>query len=329
LVTLYLTSSAGGTGKTSVAVGLARRLISQNKKVGYLKPTVGVAGTRRDADGAVMQRFLGLREDPGVLAPTFADENALRSGIKAAVTAASSGKDVVIVEGPAARGRLAVDLATVLGATVVGVESFVDNPARLTEYYQAMGSYLAGVIVNKVPLKRVAQVRVDLAARPGGVKLIGMVPEERAAAGLNVAELAEDVRGSIVSGADNSAVMIENIMLAAMNADHGPEYYSLKEKKAVIVRSERPDMQLAALETPTACLVLAGPKPPIQIVLRRAQANHVPIVFTKDDVAAAVAGLEAGMSEARLNDTSAAVMAAVVDRSLDSGSILRDLGMTV
>jgi BioD-like phosphotransacetylase family protein len=329
LVAVYVTSSAGGTGKTSIVAGIARRLVTMGIKVGYLNPSVTAARVGADTGAAVLQHFLGLPENPDELAPAFADENALRSGIKDAVSRVSSGKDVVIVEGPAGGVRLAAEVASILGATVLGVESFAADPAALVAHYQGMGSHLAGVVVNKVPRKRVAQVQAAFASRLGGVKLAGVVPEERSAAALSVAELAADVRGTIVSGVDGATVTIESIMLAAMNPDHGPEYYALREKKAVIVRSERPDMQLAALETPTACLVLAGPKPPIQMVLRRAEASHVPIISTKDGVAAAVAGIEAGLREARLTDGRVAAVAAVVDRSLDFGTLFRDLGLTV
>ena len=329
MVTLYLTSSAGGTGKTSVAAGLARRLLSQNRKVGYLKPVVAALMSPVDTDAAVMQRFLGLSESLDVLAPAFADENALRNGIKAAVNAVSSGRDAVIVEGPSARGQLALDMATALGATVLGVESFAVDSAGLASYYKALGNRLAGVVVNKVPQKRVAQVQSGFAARSGVSSSLGTVPEVRAAAGLSVGELAGDVGGRIVSGAGGSDVIVENIMLAAMNPDHGPEYYALKEKKAVIVRSDRPDMQLAALETPTACLVLAGAQPPIQIVLRRAEANRVAVISTKNDTAAVIAGIEAGLRDIRVNDARAAAVAAEIDRSLDFGALFRNLGLSV
>jgi BioD-like phosphotransacetylase family protein len=328
LVALYLTSSAGGTGKTSVAAGLARRLTAQGKKVGFLKPVVAGQSARAGNDAAVMQRFLGLPEPVDVLAPAFADEGALRAGIKAAMGLVSPGRDVVIVEGPAARGQLALEVASVLGATVLGVETYVEDPASLVAYYRGMGNRLAGVIMNKVPGKRKTQVEATFAARPGGIKLVGTILEERTAAGMSVAELAEDINGSVVSGAGRPAV-IENIMLAAMNPDHGHEYYGWRAKKAVIVRSDRPDMQLAALETPTVCLVVSGGKAPISMVLMRAEANSVPVITTRDGVPAVVAGIEAGLRAARLNDVRAAAVADLVNKSLDGSALFRDMGVSV
>ena len=322
MVILYLTSSTIGAGKTGVAAGIGRRLLSQNKKVGYLRPILMAERSRANEDSAIMQRFVRLQESQDVLSPVFGDSESLKSGLKDAVGRVSAGKDAVVIEGNSGQAQAALEAAASLGARIVGVEVFARDFHDSSSYYRGMGRNLAGVVLNKVPLARMAVAQSDFTKQAGGIKLLGVMPEERSLSAMSVAELAQDVKGSIVSGADKSASVVQNIMLGAMNPDHGPEYYSIKENKAVIVKSDRPDMQLAALESPTTCLVLAGQEPVIQMVLRRAEAQSVPIVSTKEDVKSVVANIEAALREARLDDRRIAALAELVDKTIDFATIL-------
>jgi predicted transcriptional regulator len=56
-----------------------------------------------------------------------------------------------------------------------------------------------------------------------------------------------------------------------MNADKAIEYFKKSKNKAVIVGGDRPDIILAALETPTACVVLTGGLYPNDILLAKAE----------------------------------------------------------
>ena len=320
MVVLYLTSLASGAGKTGMAAAIGKQLLNQNKKVGYLRPSVGIMGDGNDT--AVLKRFLALQESEESLSPVFPDEGALITGLKTALARTSGETDFAIIEGTSGLGQGAVEAASSVDAKVIGVESYAESLQSVASHYKEMGKRLAGVVMNKIPGSRVARVKGDFQKELPDVRLLGAVPEDRSLIGMNVNELAESLKGTIVSGSANLSTVVANIMLAAMNPDHGPEYYSIKENKAVIVRSERPDMQLAALETPTTCLVLAGEQPPIQMVVRRAEAKNIPIVSTKEDVKATVARIESALKEARLDDRRIAGLAALIAKHLDFAAFL-------
>ena len=89
-------------------------------------------------------------------------------------------------------------------------------------------------------------------------KAVGRTPESRAALAITVGELAEAIGGKIISHPEKSSELVENYMLGAMVVDSGLDYFNRKKNKAAIIRQERLDMQLAALETSTTCLVLSG-----------------------------------------------------------------------
>jgi hypothetical protein len=163
----------------------------------------------------------------------------------------------------------------------------------------------------------------------GGFKVLGVIPEDRALLTLTVAELAREVKGEIVVGDGNTSALVESIMLGAMSPDHGPEYYQHKQNKAVVIRAERPDMQLAALDTSTRCLVLAGKTAPIPMVLRRAEQKRVPVISAKDGgVSAVVANIERALRVARFNTEKATRADELVEQQLDLGELYRNLGLS-
>ena len=65
---------------------------------------------------------------------------------------------------------------------------------------------------------------------------------------------------------------------------------------------DRPDMQLAALETSTRCLVLSGSnQPPIYSVLEKAESRGIPIILTETATSDIVANIEDALSKSRFN----------------------------
>lgn len=299
MVTLYLTSSQGGTGKTTLCAGLGKHLQKAGKKVGFLK--LVAAGDRKgvDNDALFMKHIFALPETVESICPLINSQNNLAEGVKQAHAQVAPGKDVVIVEGLPLDASYGVVAA--LDARVIIVEGYASE--RVLPDYKKFGAHLLGVVLNKVPKSKVgcAQSQTSNELSPAGINLLGVLPEDRALIAPTIGELTELVRGKILSGAEKSAELIENFMLGAMTIDPGPLYYSRKSDKAVLVRSERPDMQLAALETPTRCLILSGNTPPIPAVANRAQVKKIPIIMAGGDIKTLVTTIESAFSQAKFS----------------------------
>jgi BioD-like phosphotransacetylase family protein len=106
-------------------------------------------------------------------------------------------------------------------------------------------------------------------------------PENRTPIALTVGELAKGIGGKILNHVEKSDELVENYMLGAMTVDSGLDYFNRKKNKAAIIRQERLDMQLAALETSTVCLVLSGgDTTPAYQVRQRAESRGIPIIAT-------------------------------------------------
>jgi len=104
-----------------------------------------------------------------------------------------------------------------------------------------------------------------------------------------------------LNSTEKSEELVENFMLGAMTVDPGPEYFSRKANKAVVVKGERADMQMAALETAVRCLILSGNIAPIPAVRYRAKDKNIPIIIVKSDTTTTVMAIEEALGRAKLN----------------------------
>ncbi len=256
--------------------------------MGYLKfpPPENAA----DGDTAFMQRIPGL-------------------GIASA--AGLGDYDIVLAEGSlgqsadSAASRAAYAAAREMQAAVIAVEAYAGATPKFPDAYRGFGGALTGVIINKVPASQLQKVRAGAGQRleAAGLKLLGVIPENRVLLAVTVGELAEGLRGKILNNADKSGELVENYMLGAMVVDSGAGYFGRKSRKAAIIHHDRPDMQLAALETATACLVLSGApaEPPMYNVLDKAKTRGIPIIATAAAVGDIVQTIENTLLGARLN----------------------------
>ena len=110
---------------------------------------------------------------------------------------------------------------------------------------------------------------------------------------LTIGELAAGIGGKIFSHPEKSGEAVENYMVGALTPDSGLDYFNRKKNKAVIIRKERLDMQLAALETPTKCLVLSGEDiTPAYRVRQKADSRVIPIIITEAAVDVIIARID-------------------------------------
>ncbi|HUT68239.1 MAG TPA: DRTGG domain-containing protein [Dehalococcoidales bacterium] len=309
---LYIVSAEEAAGKTAICAGLAVNLTGAGRKAAYLKPQVA-AKDGSDSDIAFMKRILGL--DDAVNAPDLV-----------------KGRDVVLVEavlGPTADdavSKATYGAAKEMKAKAIAVEAYTGKASRFIDVYKGFGESLLGVIINKAPESQLKRVKDEATAQFGaaGIKVLGVVPENRVLLAITVGELAESVGGKILNNAEKTSELVENFMLGAMVVDSGLDYFGRKNNKAAIVRQDRPDMQLAALETSTVCLVLTGSnQPPVYNVLQKAEARGIPVITTETAAKDIVESLENTLLSARLNqEKKLSRLAEVVKQNLDIKAVV-------
>jgi len=289
---------------------LGRYLLNKGRRTGFFKPIIAgsenLPVTGVDSDSIFMKHILFLNEPLEDICPFIADRTGLVDRVKQAYDKVSADKDVVIVEGvDGGLTEVSLRMAEALDAGVIIVDTYpgqLPGP-ELFDAAKGFGEYLLGVVLNKVPGRRVDDVYDEISGQFDrvGMEVLGVLPEDRVLLALTVGELAECIEGEIISSPDKSEELVENLMLGAMVVDPGPEYFARKSGKAVAVRGERPDMQLAALETSTRCLILTGGTPPVPVVLDSAQIKGVPIILVKGDTITAVNSIEQALGRGRFN----------------------------
>ncbi len=293
---LYIIAGEEGAGKTAVCAGLAINLLNAGKKTGYLN----LQAKGKADDTSLMKQVPGLE-------------------IISSESSPLKGMDIVLAE--AGTGKEVGEKAKKLEARVIIVEAYTGQPVKSASPYKAFGKSLLGIIVNKVPQGLLQSAKEEVATRceAEGIKLMGVIPEDRVLLAITVGELAECIGGKILNHAEKSGELVENYMLGAMVVGSGLDYFGRKKNKAAIIRGERLDMQLAALETPMSCLVLSGAsKPPTYRTLLKAEDRGIPIITTNTSVNDIITNVEKTLAKPRLdNENKLVKIAETVKQNLD------------
>lgn len=344
MVALYVTSMGEAAGKSSLCAGLGRKLRAEGRRVGFLKP-VSTRTDGDDRDAEFMKQLLTLEEPVESLclvslnvkdlaATVDEKEPPWLKEIEEAYAKVSRGKDVVLLEGvgdfkagsDAARvaGRI-VEALKARAILLVGYEGDLEVD-RIVAAAKMLADNLLGVVINAVPERRMELVKAQIvpSLEQSGTKVLGVLPEDRALLSVTVGELAEHVGGSILNSQDRSNELVESLMVGAMSVDSALSYLTLKPNKAVITRGDRPDIQLAALETSPKCLVLTDNIDPMPSILSRALELEVPIVLVEGDTAGTMEALEGVFDKAAFNsEKKAERLEQILEQNLDLEAIYR------
>ncbi len=325
--TLYIGSTAGNSGKTMVTLGLAPALQAHGYTVGYFKPlgkqATTLDGKVVDADAQFLRDALGLAEPPDQLCPLVVTHDLLTKGlrgevgdvlphIRQAFDKIAAGKDVVLIGGA---GTLAD--GSFLGVAPTRLAREFRAPVLLVDPYQdevcvdcilfareLLGEQLMGVVLNRVPpqaLPEVEQVIVPfLAGR--GIEVMGVVPLDRLLDAITVRQLVEVLDGKVLCAEQGLDEFVERFSVGAMDTDAALGYFQRLPNKAVITGGNRADIQLAALETSTRCVVLTVDQMPNRIILSRAREVGVPMVLVRYDTLTTVEKLEGVLGRIRIRE---------------------------
>ena len=339
MVALYLVSAEEAAGKTAIGVGVAKHLSGDGKKVGFLKPIFAEQKSEvSDRDASFMKQVLALAEPLASLAPVIGGERSLADRIRRAYIEVAQNKDVVIIEGRCGQSpddsssKAAYEIAESLKAKVMAVERFTNKPSmpRFINSYKGFGENFLGMVLNKVPKSRLKRVCEEITAKFGEseLRILGVIPEDRVLFTLTIAELADSIQGKILNNAEKSVELVENVMVGAMAVDSGLNYFGRKANKAAVVRGDRPDMQMAALETATKCLVISGDTLPIDYVRYKAEDKGIPIILTKTDISTIIQNIESALDKIRFSQEKKVVkLAEILEQNLDFQTIDKGLGL--
>jgi BioD-like phosphotransacetylase family protein len=113
-----------------------------------------------------------------------------------------------------------------------------------------------------------------------------------------------------------------------MTFDSGVDYFNRKPNKAAVIRGERADMQLAALETSTRCLILTGNVRPLPAVVSQAENKHVPLIVVQKGTTDTAADVEQAFAGTAFDSSNKLEkFREIMDEYLDFESLYSALGV--
>ena len=327
--TLIISSTRPYAGKSGLSLALLALLDQRGISAGYFKPYgtmphgVGQVVTDEDAE------YIGARSPANAPLDAVSPVVVTRGFIEQILTSdqsvdhsqhvddsfarASHGADAMIVEGPSdlAQGRTIglhlCALAELLDARVLLVErpDGLRLPDTVLWTRDCLGDRLIGVVFNAVTESLypfVSTEVTDFLVRQG-LPVFGTLRHDALLSSASVAEITAVLNGTVLCAEDHMEDRVERFMVGAMGQDKALRYFRGRTHKAVITGGDRSDVQLAALETDTRCLILTGNLPPAPLVLARAEELGVPMILVAMDTLSAVERLEGLLGRVRLHDS--------------------------
>jgi BioD-like phosphotransacetylase family protein len=337
-IPLLIGSCEPFSGKSAVVLGLGRQLIRQGVPLAFGKPLAtclddpldtfpdAVPGSPfLDPDVRFIGATLGLPQDQlipslHVLEPVAARERLVAGDLAPGEGLASLQRRIsddadrlVLLEaaGSLSEGLLyglsLVQLAQALEAQVLLVHPWSDSRSAdsLLQARHQLGDLLAGVVLNAVAPDGIPEVReaVEPALERLGLPVLGVMPRSPLLRSVTVEELSRRLEATVLCCQEGLDLLVETLSIGAMNVNSAMEFFRRRRNMAVVTGADRTDIQLAALEASTQCLILTGAGDPLPQLLSRAEELEVPVLKVDHDTLTTVEVIDAAIGHVRLHES--------------------------
>lgn len=327
MISLYVGSTSGYSGKSLVSMGVGLRLKKDGLRVGYFKPVgilpIKVENILTDKDAWFIYRAFELKDHLSEICPVvltqeltvrayLKDIRGLLRKIERSFKQLSQDKDIMIVGGSGS-----IYSWSVLGVSGLKVIKRLNAKVLLVVKYEGefcvdyilqtkkdLGDHFIGVIFNKVTheFRQSVDDYIVPFLKRRGIDVIGILPHDPLVGSITVEELNEMLGGKVLCCHDRLSNLIERFLIGAMQVDRATEYFKMTKNNAVIVGGDRADIQLSAIESGTECLVLTGELYPSEVIVSRAEQKNIPIIVIRDDTYTVAKKVERLSVRLRLRD---------------------------
>ena len=351
---LYIASMTGFSGKSLITLGLGLMLKEKGYKVGYIKPygkiPLKAGGGIIDADAEFMRNALGIEEPAEVVSPfvaTFENQMNLLKGkacdrfseFEKAVSSIHD-KDIVLVGGGANLfdgsrfGLNGLKIIKHLSAGTLVVEPWEgDNSIdSIIGARELLGSNFIGAVINKVP--QAAHDYVKKSVRPflekTGIQVFASLHRDILLDSITVRQLNEILGGKILCCEEGLDDFVESFSIGAMDVDSALKYFRRTPNKAVITGAHRSDIQLAALETSTKCIILTGGMYTNDVIIGKAKLQGVPIISVHEDTFTTVGKIESVLGKIRIREQKKVLKTKeIVEKEFDLKRLMKEMKISL
>ncbi len=352
---LHITGAERYSGKTATCLALGMRMQQDGYKVGYLKPLSlqpwRIGNKIADEDAAYVKKVLNLPAEPWelspiVITPEFLREQLVNPGkedlmakVLQAYEKLGKDQDVLIVEGGGSlREGYVVGLPTVgvvnkLGSKALVIAKYREEVRMLDDVLSTqarLGEAFCGILINRVPedasdfVKKIAVPFLENKK----VKVFGVLPEVRGLSALTVGELIRLLDAEVLTKYQRAEALVENLTVGAMTAEAALSRFRRSANKAVITGGDRTDIQLAALETSTTCLILTGNLRPSPLVIKQAEEFGISVLLVRTNTMETIEQIEKFFGKTHLGQsTKLTQFQALLEEHLDKERLYKAMGL--
>ncbi|WP_446367899.1 phosphotransacetylase family protein [Coleofasciculus sp. G3-WIS-01] len=324
---LLIGSTEAYSGKSAIILGIAHQLKSKGLDIGYGK-LLGSAGhaNQLDWDGDDVQfipEILNLPEKQ-VRSPLVClddqtmqkrlrgeDSTNYRQSLKSYLQPPIG--DLMVLEGPSTlfEGNLfdlsLLNIAQEIEASIVLVSRFhsVLLVETLLSAKHQLGDRLRGIVINAIPADQleIVQSTVQPFLEAQGIPVLGMLPQNDLLRSVTVRELIHQLDAQVLCRPDRIDLLVQSLTIGAMNVNSALKYFRKGKHMAVVTGGDRTDIQMAALETSTHCLILTGKIPPQPLIVNRAEELEIPILSVDLDTLTTVEIIDRAFGQVRLRES--------------------------
>ncbi len=264
---LIVSSVSERSGRTAISAGLASIL---SEKLGRIL----IADTSAGQPETEKHSYAGLSFEENVLLNVT--QNSAQEAAQA-ILSEFKGAAVAVVEGRAGDEQFNLTLAETLDGLIIIVAS---NEEDISAARKAYGSRFAGMILNNIPQYRMRTA----AAEVNDVVCFGSLPQDRRLNAPTLNQINERLQGRYLTWEEHGERLAEHFLIGGMILDWGPYYFNSRKNNAVVVRGDRPDVQLSALQSEeVAGLVITAGITPVEYVVYESKQKQKPMILADGD----------------------------------------------
>ncbi|MGB3137357.1 MAG: phosphotransacetylase family protein [Nodosilinea sp.] len=320
---LVIGSTEPYSGKSAVLLGVGLQLQAAGMEIGFGKPMGSSSSSNEtDPDLDFIVETMGL-PPARFYPPSISLTETAVSGRLALDDQAPPhyslqsytehrGEDLLLLEGPGSMTE-----GTLLSLSVAHIAEEIDAAVLLVTRYDSLllvdrllaakaqlGVRLIGVVINDIPTDAAGAcaelVRPFLESQ--GIPVLALLPRSPIMRSITVREIVARLNAEVLCSPNRLDLMVETLTIGAMNVNSALRYFRKATNMAVVTGGDRTDIQFAALETSTQCLVLTGQIPPSPEILERASDLEVPIVSVDSDTLSTVERIDELFGQVRLHE---------------------------
>lgn len=351
---LLIGSIEAYSGKSGTILGIAHQLQQQGRVVAYGKPLgtclLSVGTETVDEDVEFVSQLLGLSSKQVRSPLLYLDEKTIHKRLHRLDTTDYTQAvtdylqqlegEIILIEGAGTlwEGSLfdlsLSKIAEIMAADILIVVRYT-SPLVVDSLLKAkweLGDRLIGVVINDMPPDELDTIGdlVKPFLEKEGIAVLGMLPQSKLLRSVSVRQLSEQLKAQVLCRQNRLDLMVESLAIGAMNVNAALEFFRQGQNMAVVTGGDRTELQLAALETSTSCLILTGNIAPDPLILARAEDLEIPILSVKLDTLTTVEIVDQAFGKVRLQEQiKVECIQEMMEKYFDINRLMEKLNYTV